>query len=183
MNASYSTIRNNIIDFSASTSSGQNCIVISSASSLTTPSSNWIYNNTCYSNATLNNFRTVWIQGTGPTVPVDTTVKNNLGYAPNVRGNAFGLVNEGTGTVASNNSTDSQARSTSPRFVGPFSSPSGFALSSGSYAIDAGVPALGVLTDYLGNSRKGIPDLGAFESGASGALVPAGTRNPFPLKE
>ena len=169
LNASYSTIRNNIIDFSASTASGQNCIVINSANTFTAPTSNSVFNNTCYSGAAPNNFRTVWIRANGATSPVETTVRNNLGYAPNTRGNAFGLVDEGTGTAASNNSTSSQVRNTSPRFVGPFSSPSGFALSSGSYAIDTGTPAPGVHFDYLGNSRQASPDLGAFEFGGSRA--------------
>ncbi len=180
LNASYSTLRNNIIDFSDSAASGQNCIVVNSANSLTTPSSNWIYNNTCYSRAAPNNFRMVWIRANGPALPVDTTVRNNLGYAPNARSNVAGLVNEGAGTVASNNSTDSQVKGTSPRFSGPLSSPSGFALSPGSYAIDAGTPAAGVFTDFLGSSRRRSPDLGAFEFGGSSEPAPTDMRDNSP---
>lgn len=102
-----------------------------------------------------------------------TTLDGNLGYAPLAVKDGVNLGSAPTtvtassagtsNTIGSNNSTDSQIKSTDPLFVGPSTTMAGYALQSGSYAKNAGVDLL-VRTDGVNKLRSGTFDMGAMNA-------------------
>jgi hypothetical protein len=150
------TIRNSLIDMSGAAE--HNGITVSRRG--LEPASNRVsvYNNTFYSSATGNDFVAIALGGS----VANTTVKNNLAYAPFDSYHRL-LSGSGTGLVASNNSSDAQVRS-SPGFAsGSPASPADFRLVAGSYAANAGA-AVPVYSDFFRQARpQGGFDLGAAE--------------------
>lgn len=138
LNSSFTSIRNNIIDRSAST--GGQCIDISNNGDTQFPTDNWIYNNTCYANQAT----AVQVYGvrlfTGAT---NTTLRNNLMYFPSA--STAVVINNfaGVGTIGASgtlgNSSDIEA-TTTPNFAsGTPSVPLDFQITAGSYALGTGV--------------------------------------------
>lgn len=159
LNSSFSTIRNNIFDISATT--GGQCMTVSNNGDTQAPTDNWIYNNTCYANqgaaVLIFGFRLL----TGAT---NTTLKNNLMYSPSA--STTTVVNNfaGVGTVGASgtfgNSSDIQGK-TSPNFAsGAPVAPADFKITGGSYALGTGV-AVPVLSDFFGVANVAPWDSGA----------------------
>ena len=102
------TIRNNIIDLTGGGTAG---ITLDPASTAIPAASNFsIYNNTIYSGSS--DFIGIILPpgGTG------MIVKNNLGYAPNATSPVL-ISDSSTGTIKSNNSSDSQVKNNSATFT------------------------------------------------------------------
>lgn len=125
------TVRNNLVDLSAATTCARNLTNIQLLGIEPAPDDNQILNNTFYDTTTGHTVRAVLIQA-GAT---NTVVKNNLAWFD--LGTGF-LSDAGTGTVASNNSTDPETLGTDPAFDTPLTSPIGFRIGTGSYAATAG---------------------------------------------
>ncbi len=160
LNSSFTTIRNNIIDMSAS--AGGQCIDISNNGDTQAPTDNWIYNNTCYANQAA----AAQVYGVRLFIgATNTTLKNNLMYAPNATA-AFVINNFlGVGTVGASgtfgNSSDVQAKTISPNFVsGAPAVPLDFKITGASYALGTGV-AVPVWTDFFGVTNTAPWDGGA----------------------
>jgi hypothetical protein len=167
-NSSNSTIRNNVIDLSGASTNGDTCIDIRNSGSTPNPTDNWIYNNTCYSTTAYTGvlfpLKGVNLMATA----INTTVKNNLVYAPNAAAptTAVSVVsNSGTGTVgASNtfgNSSDAQAISgaTFTSLALPLT-PAGAKPTAG-YVIGGGVAVPGEIVDFFLGTQPATPDIGA----------------------
>jgi len=119
-----------------------------------------ILNNTFYSSDSGGAFTAIQLASTA----TNTTVKNNLVYAPS-HTSPIVLSNSGDNTTASNNSTNAQAKSILPNFVsGSPSIPQDFKLQADSYAINAGA-LVPVFSDLFRLSRpqNGVIDIGAAE--------------------
>jgi hypothetical protein len=119
-----------------------------------------ILNNTFYSNDSGSDFTAVGLASTA----TNTTVKNNLAYAPN-HTSPIVLSNSGVNTTASNNSSNAQAKSTSPNFIiGLPAVPVDFRIQLGSYAENAGI-SVPVFSDFFRINRPlgSAIDLGAVE--------------------
>jgi len=103
------------------------------------------------------------------TTPVNVTYKNNLVYAPNATA-ARVLVDSSGIATASNNSTDSQGKNTSPLFSTiPSTSATqltstDFKITSGSYAIDSGTYVAGIFRDFQDVVRTLPNDIGAIQA-------------------
>lgn len=139
------TVRNNIIDLTGGT--GRVGVVIGNRNTagIPTPDRNAVLNNTIHSNDTARNFFGIQLGSTGEVV-TNTMVRNNLAYAPNDA--LHTLLHSGarvSGTIASNNSNTATSGgngvSVSPSFDGPLTSPHGYRIGTGSYALNGGTPA------------------------------------------
>lgn len=161
LNSSFSTIRNNIIDFSARAAGGGVSVSVSNSGDTQTPTDNWIYNNTFYAN------QPAAAQVFGIRVfsnSINTTMKNNILYAPTAT-TAVPIDNfAGVGTVGASgtfgNSSGAQGK-TSPNFASATPSvPPDFKITVGSYALGSGV-AVPVWSDFFGVSNSVTWDGGA----------------------
>jgi hypothetical protein len=110
MQATEITVRNNIVNVTGAL--GHSGIWIGSGGGAPNSDSIRVYNNTVYSSSTASDFDAIGVQA-GST---NCTIKNNLAYAPNDSLHQL-LSDSGTGTVKSNNSTDTQVGSLFPGFV------------------------------------------------------------------
>lgn len=152
-------------------------VVVSSLASGQTPSNNRIYNNTCYESA-------------GSSLPpacvrlesgtANSTVRNNLVYAPSFSGATALQDYSSQGTVQSNNlvASSNPFAQTNP------SLPQDFKLKPGSSAVDAGsntVPTTGAdYSDVAGSRLSGASvDIGAWELNSGGTV--AGTAPSPPI--
>ncbi len=160
--ASEVTVRNNIVNMTGSLNYAG--FSVTQRGIEPAPNNNRIYNNTFYSGDTTNSGKDIVgvVIGAAAT---NTTVRNNLGYAPNA---AITHLISGTGAsglVASNNSSDADMRTFDPLFAlaSPLV-PADFKLNAGSYAIDTGA-SVRVFSDFFGVSRpqNSVIDLGAVE--------------------
>lgn len=162
LDSSFSVIRNNLFDMSAV--SGGQAIGVTNNNDTQSATGNFVYNNTIYAN-----------QPTSTSVigvrmfngALNTTIKNNLMYAPSASSTTVVNADLGSGTVGASgtfgNSSDAQAKSTSPSFAnasGTFSTPSDFRITTGSYAIGNGVP-VPVWADFFTVANSGSWDSGA----------------------
>jgi hypothetical protein len=161
LNASFSTIRNNIIDFSARAAGGGVSVSVSNSGDTQTPTDNWIYNNTFYAN------QLAAAQVYGVRVfsnSINTTMKNNILYAPTAT-TAIPIDNfAGVGTVGASgtfgNSSGAQGKA-SPNFASATPSvPPDFKIAGGSYALGTGV-AVPVWSDFFG-----VPNSVTWDGGA-----------------
>jgi hypothetical protein len=118
-----------------------------------------VYNNTFYSADGGSTFSAVSLDS----VVTNVTIKNNLAYAPNDGLHAMVSGTGGSSLVVFNNSSQAEVQ-TSPGFVGPLSSPAGFAVGAASYAVGRGV-SVPVFSDFFRLSRpqNSLFDLGAVE--------------------
>ena len=107
------SVRNNILNSSNSADPYPADIEIS-GDGLGAVSSINIYNNTFYTSSPY--FLGVLLGG-NPALISGVNVKNNLAYAPSAANATFANLSAGSNVVASNNSTDTQTRSVSPRFT------------------------------------------------------------------
>jgi len=152
------TVRNNLFDL---TGAGNHAgIRVERRGVEPLPTRIGIVNNTFFSNDSGNDFTAVRLDSTA----TNTTVKNNLVYAPS-HTSPIVLSNSGDNTTASNNSTNAQAKSILPNFVsGSPSIPQDFKLQADSYAINAGAP-VPVFSDLFRVRRPqdGTIDIGAAE--------------------
>jgi len=152
------TVRNNLCD--ATNGLAHECFHVGRRGIEPAPQNIRLYNNTCFSGST-GGFNCVGLEAAASNI----TVKNNLAYAPNATSPVL-LNNAGAaGVTQTNNSSNASVKNTSPNFANPaLSSPSHFALSAPSYAINAGaqVPVLG---DFFLAPRPvgGAWDIGAAE--------------------
>lgn len=115
-----------------------------------------IYNNSFYSSAS-DIFYGVSLAKDN----LNSIVKNNLGYAPNV--STYEMIHDqgATGLISTNNSSNLQLKKTSPLFtVSPPSGPVDFKPVTGSYTIGSGAIAP-VWSDFFLAPRTGTRDLGA----------------------
>jgi hypothetical protein len=149
------TIRNNICDLTLRTAGGR-CFNVGNWGIEPPPDNVQIYNNTVYSSSAGT------VQGI-LLFPVTTnvTVKNNLGYTPAASGSIMVDGSSGSGYSASNNSTNTQMRSTDPQFTAPLTGPVGFRVATGSYAAGTGVVAVPVWSDFFSVSQTTTRDMGA----------------------
>lgn len=133
------TFRNNLIDMSAPTTCIRHGIEIARAGTEPAPDDVNAYNNTFFSSATLTT-RGVDIVSTAS----NTIVKNNVCWF-DVASTGTCVRDNGTGSTApaqptaGGNSSDAQTTGTDPSFDGPSTTPSGFRVSTGSYAASGGV--------------------------------------------
>lgn len=170
LNSDFSTIRNNVIDLSGIATTGDVCIdVRNNTGTSPNPTTNWIYNNTCYSTTAyagvLFPLKGVSLDATA----INTTVKNNLVYSPNAAAptTAVSVVsNAGTGTIGASgtfgNSTDAQAISGPVTFTSlalPLT-PAGAKPTAG-YVIGGGVAVPGEIIDFFLSTQPATPDIGA----------------------
>lgn len=168
MSGSGFTIRNNICDRSGDPGNAI-CFKVWRQGAEPVPDRFAFYNNTGFSSAASTAFRVVQVGDSGARDATNVTLKNNLGYAPNViNPGAQVLLRDlsGGGATASNNSSNAQVKSVSPKFLGPLSTPSGFKVEAGSYAKNAAAPfPIGppVFSDFFGNERStgAATDIGA----------------------
>lgn len=133
------TIRNNLFQIAECGDFATGVYVLREGASDPSPTDVNIYNNTFYT-ASTKSFRGVWLPNSTAT---NTIVKNNLCWFDNATGTVTCLSDSGTGTTASNNSTDPQTTGTDPSFDGgahPSSSatPIDFRIGTGSYAASGG---------------------------------------------
>ena len=135
------------------------------------PNLNVFENNTFYAAGT-QNFCGVRIAATGAT---NTTVKNNLAYAPASTDNCQDsgdtggvlLLDSSSGTTATTNSSNAQVKNTSPAFASATpSNPADFRISTASYAADGGTAQFPASNDDFFN----CDDVTANER--IGAMVP-----------
>ena len=149
------TSRNNIFDMTSSQYAG-GIMVAQRAPQQPPPNRVGVYNNTMYSPDATNSFIGVQLH---PLVK-NVVVRNNLAYSPK---NSNSVMIDGIGDPAAalnqqNNTTNLQA---DPQFVGPVSTPSGFAVRAGSYARGAGAFTK-VFSDFFETARpSGATDIGA----------------------
>ncbi|MBS0322928.1 MAG: hypothetical protein JSR19_03660, partial [Proteobacteria bacterium] len=154
------TVRNEIVDISNSGSLIQhNGITVDAATAgMAAGDTVNIYNNTIYSGSAGDFFGIVLGAGT-----TNITAMNNLGYAPGAT-TSIVMVRD-LGSTSPTLATNTTTPSTSPNFVGPLNSPSGFKLGA-SYAKNSGT-AVPVFSDFFGNIRPDaashLYDLGATE--------------------
>lgn len=120
------TVRNNLVNMTAPTVCARNGVRVWRAGTEPAPDDVTVYNNTFYSTTTATT-RGVRIESGA----VNTVVKNNLCY---FTGGTTCVNDLGTGTVAATNTGDIGTISTDPSFDGPTSTPSGFRISTSSYA-------------------------------------------------
>ena len=152
------TVRNNICDMSLSP--GGRCFNVGNWGIEPPPDNVKIYNNTVYSSGSGT------VQGV-LLFPVDTniTVRNNLGYTPAAGSSIMVDGTAGSGFSASNNSTNSQMRSTNPGWISVTPSlPADFRLTAGSYGLNTGA-IVKVFSDFFRSLRpqgSGY-DIGAVE--------------------
>lgn len=149
------SIRNNICDLTLRTSGGR-CFNVGNWGIEPPPDNVQIYNNSVYSGSSGT------VQGI-LLFPVSTnvTVKNNLGYTPAASGSIMVDGTAGAGFVSSNNSTNSQMRSTNPQFVSPLNVLSGFKVAPGSYAVGSGAGTVPVWSDLFSAPQTTTRDMGA----------------------
>lgn len=159
LDSSFSTIRNNIFDLSATT--GGQCMTVSNNGDTQSPTDNWIFNNTCYAKQA-SSAQVYGIRLFGGAT--NTTIKNFLMYAPSA--SAATVINNllGVGTIGASgtlgNSSDVQAK-TDPLFARALPSlPPDFRITTDSYAIGNGV-AVPVWSDMFGVTNSGTWDSGA----------------------
>ncbi len=168
LNSDFSTIRNNIIDLSGIATTGDVCIDVRNSGVISPdPTTNWIYNNTCYST-------TAYTGGVFPitgvnltATAINTTVKNNLLYSPNAAAPAVNVVRDsGTGTIGASgtfgNSSNVQAISGPVTFTSlalPLT-PAGAKPTAG-YVIGGGVAVPGEIVDFFLVPQPAPPTIGA----------------------
>ena len=158
------TIRNNIVNMSVSGTSGVTGFETGDGGvGPVTTDINYLHN-TVYSAGT-GEFRAVTVG----TTQTNITVKNNLGYAPNASTAALLVGSGASGLSSSNNSSNSQTKSTPPSFssiptTATQLSSSDFKVTGGSYAIDAGAYAFGVFRDFQDVVRTLPADIGAIQA-------------------
>jgi hypothetical protein len=153
------TVRNNLFDLTGA-SAGHTGAAVFRRGVEPNPLRVSFLNNTFYSNDGGSDFLAISFDSTCQ----NSVARNNLAYAPN-HSSPVVLSNSGVGTVASNNSTNTQAKSSSPGFVvGSPSVPANFSLQTGSYARNAG-GSVPVFSDLFRVRRPqgGAIDLGAVE--------------------
>jgi chitodextrinase len=151
----HSTIRNNI--FNVTGQAEQSAIFAGRRGVEPVPTQVRFYNNTFYGGDVGNEFVAISLDSQ----ITNATVTNNLAYAPNDSAHVMLSGTGASGLVATNNSTNAQVQ-TSPAFVGPLTTPAGFELQAGSYAINTGA-SVPVFSDYLRRTR---PQNGNFDRGA-----------------
>lgn len=162
LNSSFSVIRNNIIDLSAS--AGVQGIGVTNNRDTQSATGNAIYNNTIFANQTtpgqVRGVRT--FKGA-----LDTEIRNNLMYAPSAKSAVVVDATLGAGTVGASgtlgNSSDAQAKNVDPLFANAsrnFSKPADFRPGAGSYAIGAGV-AVPARHDFFRKAQGAARDIGA----------------------
>jgi len=150
------TVRNNICDVSLATK-GSRCFNVGKWGIEPPPDVVQIYNNTVYSSASGS------VQGV-LLMPESTnvTARNNLGYTPAAGGSIMVDGTPGGGYAGSNNSTNSQMRSTNPSFIGPLNTPAGFKpnCTGTTYPCGQGI-SVPVWSDYLSVPQSDVRDIGA----------------------
>lgn len=160
------TVRNNIIDLTGGTGRTGVSIGNRNTSGIPTPDRNEILNNTIHSNDRAGNFIGIQLGSAGEDI-TNTTVKNNLAYAPH--DSLHALLRTGarvSGTVASNNSDTMPSGKNgvliSPAFDGPLTTPQGYRIGVGSYARSDGTAMFPATNsdffqcrDKSGNARIG----------------------------
>lgn len=151
IDSSETTIRNNICDLTGARY--HTCVAVERWG--TTPSNIRVYNNTFYSGSSGDFY--------GVAIDADSThvsVKNNLGSAPQATSPVMYSGSGAAGFSQSNNSTNSQIKSSAPRWASaPPSIPADFKLTAGSYALGAGT-SIPVFSDFF-LQRRLTNDLGA----------------------
>jgi len=127
------TIRNNLFDMAECGDGASGVLVLRDGASDPSPSDVNIYNNTFYT-PIAKQYVGVELQKNS----TNTIVRNNLCRFPSGTGGTTCLKDGGTGTTATNNSTNPQTTGTDPSFDTPLSTPSGFRISTSSYAATGG---------------------------------------------
>lgn len=162
LNSSFSTVRNNIFDLSAGV--GGQAIGVTNNNDTQSATGNAIYNNTIYAKRSLpTRVRGIrMFRGA-----LDTSIRNNLMYAPSAESVIVVDTALGAGTVGTSgtlgNSSDAQARNVDPLFTNAsrnFSKPSDFRPGAGSYAIGGGV-GVPARHDFLRKAHGAARDIGA----------------------
>ena len=165
INGSETTVRNNICDLTGGSGSGY-CVNVrlnGDGSPAPPPENIRIYNNTAYSGDASSAFAGVLIEAGASNI----TVQNNLAYAP-LASSSVMISNTCGGAclaTASNNSTDTQVKNTSPLFIAtPPVHITDWIPTAGSYAINGGT-GVPVWSDFFRTSRpqNGVMDIGAVE--------------------
>lgn len=168
LHGSGTTIRNNICDMSNG-KDGPNCFglgLYGSTSPAPPPDGNRIYNNTVYrgTSTTSPNIANPLL-ATLDNANTNTTIQNNLVYAPLYSSAVIVSGTGASGLVVSNNSSGAQAIS-SPSFATSTPvNPIDFSIGAGSYALGMGI-TVPVLSDFFLTSRPqgaGMIDLGAIK--------------------
>lgn len=153
------TVRNNIINFSGSATAGQTGVKVAVNGAVPSPVGVMVYNNTLVSSDAATTYRGVWID-VGAS---NSLVANNLVYAQNAT-TVFGVLDNGAATIASNNSSDGQAKTILPGFANPaLGVLADYQVTSG-YALNGGTP-VPVFSDFFVSNRpqSGTWDIGATE--------------------
>lgn len=169
LSASYSSVRNNILYARTSQAELIGIHVWDNDGAPITPSHNRVLNNT---------IRSLDVGGggwyTGVTIEneaVGTEARNNLASFPNLSGtaNIYAVRDLASGSTASNNVLSNNPHLEDPDNSTPLSR--SFALTSSSTdAIDQGY-AVGVWEDFLGVTRTGTMDVGAFSYQLGGSTI------------
>lgn len=160
------TIRNNLIDLSGSSSFTGVNINYTNTAGVPVPDDTRIYNNTMYSSDESGVAYGVAID----TEPTATSVVNNLVYAPTASSGDMIL---GTGTspgAMTNNSSDAQITGTSPQFVASNpATPLDFRVSAASYADNGGTAAYPAQNSdfFRGRDKTGDNRIGACVTAAN----------------
>lgn len=158
------TVRNNICDMTSGApwvACFEPTLYVGTNSPARPPDNIWIYNNTAYRGNSGSEFSVVKIDTTSTNV----TVQNNLAYAPFSTSTMMVKGTGGGSLVQSNNSTDTQIKSTFPGWVSAAPAvPADFGLTAGSYANNTGT-SVPVWSDFFRTSRpqNGVIDIGAVE--------------------
>lgn len=165
LNSDFSTVRNNVFDLSGISSVGEVCLDIRNNSGTSpNPTTNWFYNNTCYSTTAYNvglPIRGMAVDATA----INTTVKNNLLFVPNATV-ATVVDDAGVGTIGASgtfgNSSNTQAISGPVSFTSLASplTPAGAKPTAG-YVIGGGVVVPGEIVDFFLRPQPATPDIGA----------------------
>jgi hypothetical protein len=154
INSSDTTIRNNICDLTGA--AYHTFVSVERWGIAPAPSNVRVYNNTFYSGSTGDYI------GVDIGTATNVTVKNNLGFGPLASDQVMIASTAASGFTQSNNSTDTQIKSTAPGWVSATPViPADFKLMGSSYALGAGA-AIPVLSDFFLFSRPSN-DLGAVE--------------------
>jgi PKD repeat protein len=165
------TARNNICDMTEGSTGGicfhASLEGVSSPSPEPPPDNVRIYNNTAYKSGlgSTSEFSVVKIDAYATNV----TVRNNLAYGAGTTSSWTAFMVNGTGAsglIQSNNSTPAQMKNTLPGWVSATPAvPADFSLAAGSYAREAGLATVPVLSDFFRTSRpqNGVMDIGAVE--------------------